>query len=156
MAVVITVLACLFSIGIHYEALRLASSQLILSSVPPRLRVAAAVIVALIAHLLEVVAFSIALALMLQGGHGELTNGTADPESLLYFSLSCYTSLGIGDIAPLGSLRVFCGIEALVGLVMIGWTASFTYLEMRMYWLDEKALAHQAKLEGSTATRLDG
>ena len=29
---------------------------------------------------------------------------------------------------------MICGIESLVGLLMVSWTASFTYLEMRRYW----------------------
>lgn len=29
---------------------------------------------------------------------------------------------------------MICGIESLVGLLMVSWTAAFTYLEMRRYW----------------------
>ena len=54
--------------------------------------------------------------------------------SFLYFSSETYTTLGFGDIYPTGSLRMVCGIESLVGLLMVSWTASFTYLEMRRYW----------------------
>lgn len=53
-----------------------------------------------------------------------------------YFSIETYTSLGLGDIDPLGQLRLLTGIEALTGLLMISWTASFTYLEMSRYWKD--------------------
>jgi len=45
----------------------------------------------------------------------------------LYFSAASYTSLGFGDIYPHGPMRLFAGIEALVGLIMIGWTVAFTY-----------------------------
>jgi hypothetical protein len=47
-----------------------------------------------------------------------------------YFSISCYTTLGIGDVYPLGNMRITTGIEALVGLMLIAWTATFklTYL----------------------------
>jgi hypothetical protein len=31
-------------------------------------------------------------------------------------------------------MRLVAGIEALVGLLMIGWTASFTYLDMSRHW----------------------
>jgi hypothetical protein len=54
--------------------------------------------------------------------------------SFVYFSSETYTTLGLGDIYPSGSLRLVTGIEALTGLLMISWTASFTYLEMRRYW----------------------
>lgn len=52
----------------------------------------------------------------------------------LYFSGETYTTLGLGDIYPTGSLRLVTGIEALTGLLMRSWTGSFTYLEMRRYW----------------------
>ena len=48
---------------------------------------------------------------------------------VLNFSLVTYTSLGYGDIAPLGPARLLAGIESL-----IAWSASFTYLEMQRHW----------------------
>ena len=54
---------------------------------------------------------------------------------VLYFSFSTYTSLGYGDIVALGDSRLLAGIESLIGLLLIAWTASFTYLEMREHWV---------------------
>ncbi|EGG99066.1 Protein yfbU [gamma proteobacterium IMCC2047] len=51
-----------------------------------------------------------------------------------YHSFVTYTSLGFGDIIPTGYLRFITGIEALAGLVLIAWTASFVYVEMRRFW----------------------
>jgi hypothetical protein len=45
-----------------------------------------------------------------------------------------YTSLGIGDIVPVGNLRFLAGLETLTGLVLITWTASFMYIEMQRFW----------------------
>ena len=42
-----------------------------------------------------------------------------------------YTTVGFGDIAPLGPVRLLVGIEALAGLVLITWSASFTFLIMQ-------------------------
>ncbi|MDB5947629.1 MAG: two pore domain potassium channel family protein, partial [Ramlibacter sp.] len=56
------------------------------------------------------------------------------PASFLYFSIETYTSLGFGDVFPLGQIRMLAGMEALTGLLMISWTASFTYLEMSRFW----------------------
>ena len=59
------------------------------------------------------------------------------PVSLLdcvYFSFTTFTTLGFGDIEPIGDLRYLTGLEALTGLVLITWTASFLYLEMQRYW----------------------
>ncbi len=123
----------------HYEALRLASSRLITVRFAPRFRVVIAVVVALVAHLLEVIVFAIGWSILLWTGVGLLSGGDTGPEDLLYFSLVTYTSLGYGDIVPLGPARILAGVESLVGLVLIGWTASFTYLEMRRYWFDQDA-----------------
>jgi hypothetical protein len=51
-----------------------------------------------------------------------------------YFSVSTYTTLGVGDVVPIGPLRVVAGIESLTGLVLIGWSASYTYLVMEHTW----------------------
>ena len=57
---------------------------------------------------------------------------------VLYFSLVTYTSLGYGDIAPLGPARLLAGIESLIGLGLIAWSASFTYLEMQRHWYKQE------------------
>jgi hypothetical protein len=52
----------------------------------------------------------------------------------VYFSFTTFTTLGFGDIVPIGDLRFLVGIESLTGLVLITWTASFLFLEMQRYW----------------------
>ena len=52
----------------------------------------------------------------------------------IYFSLVSYTSLGLGDVYPYGPLRLLTGVEALTGLIIIGWSASFTYFCMSRLW----------------------
>ena len=134
-------LSSLFLISIsvitHYEALRLLNDRLngtqIISS---RAKVLVALVGAMASHLLQIAAFALSYWLLRDkfgmGGFG----GTFEDSlaSFLYFSSETYTTLGFGDIYPTGSLRMICGIESLVGLLMVSWTASFTYLEMRRYW----------------------
>ena len=55
-------------------------------------------------------------------------------EDCLYFSAATYTSLGLGDFVPTQDLRMLVGAEVLNGLVMIGWTVSFTFLTMEKFW----------------------
>jgi hypothetical protein len=52
----------------------------------------------------------------------------------VYFSAETYTSLGYGDVVPHGDLRLLAGMEALNGLLLIGWTASYTYISMERLW----------------------
>ena len=42
--------------------------------------------------------------------------------------------MGFGDITPEGPLRLLTAAEALVGLVLITWSASFTFLIMQHTW----------------------
>lgn len=52
----------------------------------------------------------------------------------VYFSFMNYTTVGYGDIAPLGQLRFTAGLEALTGLCLITWSASFMFMEMTIFW----------------------
>lgn len=91
-----------------------------------------------LAHLLEVVIYALGLSLLDWAGEGELTGaivgGPGWFEDHLYFSLASYTTLGIGDILPRGNIRIVAGLEALNGLVLVAWSASFTYLIMERLW----------------------
>lgn len=52
----------------------------------------------------------------------------------IYYSLIVYTSLGFGDIYPVGGLRILSGLETLNGLILIAWSATYTYLVMSKHW----------------------
>lgn len=43
----------------------------------------------------------------------------------LYFSISTYTTLGYGDIVLGHEWRVFGATEAMIGLLLIGWSTAF-------------------------------
>jgi hypothetical protein len=87
------------------------------------------------AHLIEIVLYAFAFYLM----HGHLGLGTiegATGEGLMdyfYFSIVSYTTLGFGDVYPSGPIRTVVGVEALNGLVLIGWSSSYTYLAMQRF-----------------------
>jgi hypothetical protein len=49
-------------------------------------------------------------------------------------SAMTYTTVGFGDVVPVGAIRFVAGLEALTGLVMITWSASYTFLEMQRDW----------------------
>lgn len=53
----------------------------------------------------------------------------------VYFSASNYTSLGYGDYIPIDELRLLATSEALVGLLMIGWSTAFAFWWMQRHWL---------------------
>jgi hypothetical protein len=70
-------------------------------------------------------------------GAGELRG--AAPHNLLecvYLSAVTFTTVGFGDLAPVGPIRFLAGTEALTGFMLITWSASFTYLQMERHWTD--------------------
>ncbi len=128
------VLLVILSVGVHYEELRLATVLVLHLGLPHRLRVAVGVLVAFAAHSFEALLFAVGWMVLLRLGVAELSTPVPDGVDVLYFSFSTYTSLGYGDIVPVGNARLLAGVESLLGLVLIAWTVSFTYLEMREHW----------------------
>ncbi len=125
---------------IHYEALYRLALLLPKLGIAPRFRVLCGICGAFLAHVAEIWVFAYAYYLLLQvGGAGSL-GGNFDGSILdcAYFSFSNYTSLGYGDIEPFGHIRFLAGLEALTGLILIGWTASFMYIEMQKFWVAGK------------------
>lgn len=122
-------------IAIHYETLSRLYRELPKLPVTPRARILAGVIGAIVAHSAEVMVFALGYYLGEQFGHGSLVgafDGSFD--DYVYFSYSVFTTVGFGDIYPLGQMRWLAGIESLTGFVLITWTASFLYLEMSRAW----------------------
>lgn len=52
----------------------------------------------------------------------------------IYFSAMAYSTVSFGDVAPTGAMRILAATEAIAGLILIAWSASFTYLEMSRMW----------------------
>ena len=61
----------------------------------------------------------------------------------MYFSAETYTSLGFGDISPLGPIRMIAGFEALHGLLMIGWSSSILFISMERFWAVRRGAERQ-------------
>ncbi len=134
----LTVLICttvsiLLVVGLHYEVLTHLSEKHFKRGWPSRLLLPVGVLVVIVTHVVEVWIFALAYMLAFSiGGVGEVAG--AYSYTLLdhvYFSFVNYTSLGYGDLIPIGHIRFIAGTESLVGLVLIAWSASFTYLEMQ-------------------------
>lgn len=119
----------------HYEALYRLTRWLPKLHIQHRYRIVIGVLGALTAHAAEVWVFAYAYYFQLQQEWGILQgNVDGDFMDCVYFSFTSYTTLGFGDVEPLGALRYLSGIEALTGLVLITWTASFFFLEMERDW----------------------
>lgn len=91
---------------------------------------------ALLAHAIEVWCFALTYYLMTRDGEWGNLSGQFNGSFMdcVYFSFTTYTTIGFGDITPVGDLKYLTGLQALTGLVLITWTASFLFLEMQKYW----------------------
>lgn len=121
---------------VHYEVLRLMAVRLPDMSMPTRAKLMVVIFGAFIAHFAEIALYALAIFMLVRvTGVGTLGGSAhASLAQCLYYSAETFSSLGYGDVAPQGSLRLFAGMEVLNGLLLIGWTASFTYISMERFW----------------------
>jgi hypothetical protein len=129
------------SVVMHYEGLSLLSRGIRRTDGRQRAKVLYAIYSVLALHIIEVWLFGIVLWLIvLWPACGYFAVGAArDTLSLLdtvYFSALTYTTVGFGDVVPVGPVRFIAGTEAIIGFVLIAWSASFIYMEMERLWRD--------------------
>lgn len=119
----------------HYEVLRGLNAALPGLRVPNRAKLLVVIFTTFVAHAIEMGLYGLAFYSLVTVFHvGGLAGSTPSLASALYFSAETYTSLGFGDLTPTGPIRLLAGVEALNGLLLIGWSASFTYICMERFW----------------------
>ena len=86
-------------------------------------------IVLMMLHVVEVVLWALAYLLVLPGDN----LGTF--EKAAYFSVVTFTTLGYGDITLVEhEWRLLSGIEALNGILLVGWTTALLFLVVQRSW----------------------
>jgi hypothetical protein len=80
------------------------------------------VVILMLAHVAEVVVWSLAYAVADVAPQGT---------DLLYFAFVNYTTLGYGDVVPLDRWRLIGPITALNGVLMIGWSTAVIFEVLR-------------------------
>jgi len=124
-------------IGLHYEVLRACIRLLPVIAHKRRQRVIFLILIIMLTHAVEIWFFGIAYLILMQWDAFGSIGGTVEIRSIIdyvYYSAMVYTTVGFGDLLPYGPIRFMTGMEALTGLVMITWSASFTFLEMQRDW----------------------
>ncbi|MEM1262058.1 MAG: potassium channel family protein [Pseudomonadota bacterium] len=124
------------SVLVHYEALS-ALNSLLNRLHSPRIALLVAMGGLLFAHIVEIWLYGGAYALAMSVFElGQLEYYATTPEwyDPVYFSAMVYTTVGFGDIVPVGPMRLLVATEALVGLSLITWSASFAFLQMQKVW----------------------
>ncbi len=121
---------------LHYECLAQISATLPRIQVARRLKVLLGLLGAFVAHVIEIWIFALGYYVLIETNRfgnlqGDINHNLLD---YVYYSFVTYTSLGFGDVLPTHHLRFLSGLEALTGLILIAWSASFIYVEMQKYW----------------------
>ncbi len=135
-ATLITLAVSAIVILVHFETMTWLTRLDRLTRWPPRIGLLFGLFTLFTAHSLEVWIFAgglyFATEIMELGTLSGAFNGSA--RDYLYISLVNYTTLGYGEIVPTGHLRTICGFEALMGLLMVGWTTAFTVFRLTDRW----------------------
>jgi len=133
----VLVVACIL---VHYEIMRLTADYLLphVTVVPRRAHVVLGICACFVAHTIEVWMFAgLYWVLAVETASGFSDENRRAFLDYLYFSTETYTSLGFSDSRQLSNdLRLLAGIEAMIGLVLIAWTASFNYFMFEHYWVE--------------------
>ncbi len=135
-ATVLSVALASICVTVHYEALR------VLARIASQFRqhrwmILVTVHGLLVAHVVEIWIFAMGyLGAERWLGLGVLSPASHDWFDYVYYSAMVYTTVGFGDIVPAGGARMLTSTEALAGLSLITWSASFTFLQMQRLWRD--------------------
>jgi hypothetical protein len=137
LVVLVTALAVGAVVLVHYEGLVWLSNWLAHRHDSQRRRkVLFGIFGVLGLHVLEIWIFGLSIWGLMAFPNTGVVAG-AHPLALLdavYMAAVTFTTVGFGDLAPVGPIRFLSGTMALTGFVLITWSASFTFLEMERFW----------------------
>lgn len=134
--VLFTIFAVAASAAVHYEGLSWLNRVLPRGNKAHRRVVLYAILAIIVLHIAEIWIFALTYHLLLLSPDAGNLSGALGLSVLdhVYFSATVFTTVVFGDLSPRGPIRFLAGTEGLTGLVLIGWSASFTYLEMERLW----------------------
>jgi hypothetical protein len=146
-----TVLAVSLCVLLQYEGLMFVWRKLARHEGHRRGKVLYGILSVMLIHVLEISIFGATIWLLLLWPAAGSLRGpeSGDIFECIYLSAVTFSTVGFGDIAPVGPIRFLSATEALSGFVLITWSASFTYLEMEQFWrldeLDRRAERRRSK-----------
>jgi hypothetical protein len=88
-------------------------------------------VVLMLLHVIEVVIWAVAYLVLTP------ISSLDTFEKATYFSVVTFTTLGYGEITlPEHEWRILSGIEALDGILLVGWTTAFLFAVVQRTWSD--------------------
>jgi voltage-gated potassium channel Kch len=85
-------------------------------------------IVVLILHTLEIIIWALAYQSLVPASE------LASFEEAVYFSFVTFTTLGYGDITLTEGFRLLSGIEAMNGIILVGWSTAMIFAVVQHIW----------------------
>lgn len=85
-------------------------------------------VIAIVLHTLQILLWAVSYLMLLPNGEFQTL------EEAFYFSIVTFTSLGYGDITLGEGWRVLSGIEALSGILLLGWTTALLFAAVQRTW----------------------
>ena len=136
LVIAVTAFSVALAVLVHYEGLAWISGRLARWHSLRRRKVLLSVYGVIVLHVIEIWLFGTALwALMVMSDAGSIQGIASVPFlDAIYLSAVTFSTVGFGDLVPVGPIRFLSGTEALAGFILITWSASFLYLEMDKYW----------------------
>ena len=86
------------------------------------------VVVAIALHALQIAIWAIVYVMLVPTGEFQTM------EQAIYFSFVTFTTLGYGDITLSEGWRMLSGIEALNGILLVGWTTALLFAVVQRIW----------------------
>ena len=86
------------------------------------------VLVLVALHALEIMLWAVSYIVLLPDSE------LASFEQAVYFSFVTFTTLGYGDITLSEGWRLLSGIEALNGILLVGWTTAMLFTVVQRMW----------------------
>jgi hypothetical protein len=131
-----TAVTVALAVLLHYEGLRWLSTRLANMPGIRHRKVLLGVYAVILLHVAEIWLYGLCFWAVLQvPGAGSISGAhTASLLDSVYLSATTFSTLGFGDLAPVGAVRFITGTESVSGFILITWSASFLFLEMQEYW----------------------
>jgi hypothetical protein len=116
-----------FTTALHYEGLEFLSRTAKGRDVS--LRWVVRFLIAIVClHLTEVALYAVTYAIGVNVfGLGALRGSSGKALDFFYFAAETYSTVGYGDLVPVGALRLLASVEPLNGLLLVAWSGAFLY-----------------------------
>lgn len=121
---------------LHYEGLHWLAVRLTCLPGIRRRKVLFGVCGVIVLHVTEIWLFGVCLWALTHFPNAGVIKGSTDGGLLeaVYLSAATFSTVGFGDVTPVGPVRFLTGTESVSGFILITWSASFLFLEMQEFW----------------------